>query len=206
MFIQINSRLKMRRSFLIAILCGLTLTLLQGCGNAAGNGGEPEEYPDLSLGWGRLLAEKVRDAELPGAELAYVFAGFVDGDGLLEDANSFYRFFFTETQPLLDTDGLWVTVYPSGGTDHSEDRCAYEEPLPVFSGAGPWIETADGALESIGGVNFTDRTYEVREAVLFHAWADFIVQVDYWWEEDEHRAKVILNAETNEIIDVEDHR
>ncbi|MCK4594474.1 hypothetical protein KAU45_08220 [bacterium] len=194
----------MRRSFLIATLCGLTLFM--SCDGDTGNGGEPEEYPDLSLGWGRLLAEEVRDAELPGGEQIYAFAVFVDGEGLLEDVDSFYHFFFAEPQSLLDTDGLWVTVYHSGDTGHFVGKCAYEEPLPVFSDAGPWIETADGALETIGGVDFTDRTYEVREAVLFHAWADFVVQVDYWWEPDRHRAKVILNAETNEIIDVEDHR
>jgi len=195
----------MRQSFLIATLCGLTLFM--SCDGDTGNGGEPEKYPDLSLGWGRLLAEEVRDAELPGGEQIYAFAAFVDGDGLLEYADSFYRFFFAEPQPLLDTDGLWVTVYHSGDTGHFVGKCAYEEPLPVFSDAGPWIETADGALEAIGGVDFTHRTYEVREGCQLYEPPDaFVVQVDYWWEENEHRARVILNAETGEIIHVEDHR
>ena len=33
-----------------------------------------------------------------------------------------------------------------------------------------------------------------------------IVVVDYWWEKIEHKAKVILDAETGEVWHVEDFR
>jgi hypothetical protein len=179
--------------------------LLGGCTRTTDDGG-PEEYPELSLGWARLLAEEVRDAELPGGELTYAFAGYVDADGLLVEGQSLYRFFFAEPAALLEVDGLLVTVYYPGDAEHTPGKCEYDEPLPDFSDAGPWIEAADGAIETIGGVEYSHRTYEVREAVLFHAWADFVVQVDYWWEREQHRARVILDAETGEIIDVDDFR
>jgi len=193
----------MRTALAIAVL--FALAFLPGCDGGDGDG--PEEYPELSLGWARLLAEEVRDAELPGGEETYAFAGFVGPDGLLVEDDSFYSFFFTEPGALADADGLWVAVYFSGDTDHVTGRCEFDEPYPEFSDAGPWVEAADGALETIGGVEYTHRTYEVREGMFEYEPRDtIIVQVDYWWDRDEHKAKVILDAETGEIIHVEDFR
>ncbi|HUT97853.1 MAG TPA: hypothetical protein VM054_02100 [bacterium] len=193
----------MKKVLAIAVIGALVV--LPGCGVNDGDG--PEDYPELSLGWARLLAEEVRDAELPGGEQTYVFAGFVDSDGLIVGDESLYHFFFAEPGVLADADGLWVTVYFSGDTEHATDGCEFETPLPKFSDAAAWIEAADGALEDIGGVEFTHRTYEVREGHYEYEPPDaFIVQVDYWLEPDEHKAKVILDAETSEIIHVEDFR
>jgi len=192
----------------LAIAAVGALALLAGCAVETGDG--PEDYAELSLGWARLLAEEVRDAELPGGEQTYVFAGFVDSDGLLvevEGAESRYIFFFAEPGALAAVDGLWVAVYPPGDTDCFLENCEFETPLPEFSDAAGWVEAADGALETIGGVEYTERTYEVREAhYAYEPQGKFIVQVDYWLNLDQHRAKVILDAETGEVIHVEDFR
>ncbi|MCX7021553.1 MAG: hypothetical protein NTW26_04625 [bacterium] len=193
----------MRTALAIAVF--FALAFLPGCDGNTGDG--PEEYPDLSLGWARLLAEEVRDAELPGGEETYAYAGFVDSGGLLVEDESFYSFFFAEPGALADADGLWIAVRFSGDTEYVADRCVFETPLPEFSDAGPWVEAADGAIEAIGGVEYTHRSYEVRQGRYEYEPTDrFIVQVDYWLEPDEHKAKVILDAETCEIIHVEDFR
>jgi hypothetical protein len=194
------------KKFLAVLVIGV-LTLLPGCVGNTGDGDGPEDYPELSLGWARLLAEEVRDAELPGGEQTYVFAGFVDSDGLLVEDGSFYSFFFAEPGALADAEGLWVAVDSSGDCDQVTGECEFDEPYAEFSDAAGWIEAADGALETIGGVDYTHRTYEVREGVYLYEPPDAtIVQVDYWLERTEHKAKVILDAETCEIIHVEDFR
>jgi len=194
----------------LAIVAIGALAFLPGCVRSTDDGDGPESYPELTLGWARLLAEEVRDAELPGGEQTYAFAGFVDSDGLLDEvvgAESRYVFFFAEPGALADVDGLWVTVYFTGDTEYDTGECDFETPLPKFSDAGPWVEAADDALETIGGVEFTQRTYEVREGCFEYEPPDrFVVQMDYWWERTEHKAKVILDAETCEIIHVEDFR
>jgi hypothetical protein len=193
----------MMNKIVLSVLTAVFL-ILTGCAGTDDDG--PEEYPELSLGWARLLAEEVRDAEIPEGELTYVFAGYVDEDGLIVDEDSYHEFFFTESVYPADVSGLWVIVYYSGETDHCWEFCDFDTPLPTISDAGPWIMTADDALETIGGVDYTHRTYEVREAVFYQNWADFVVQVDYWGEHDRHRARVFLDAETGELIDVEDFR
>jgi hypothetical protein len=189
----------------LAIAAIGALAVLAGCAGTDGDG--PEDYPELSLGWARLLAEEVRDAELPGGEQTYVFAGFVDSDGLIVGDESLYHFFFAEPDTLATVNGLWVTVYIPGDTDSFLGNCDFETPLPKFSDAAGWVEAADGAIETIGGVDFTQRTYEVREAhYAYEPLGRFIVQMDYWLNLDEHKAKVILDAETCEVIHVEDFR
>jgi len=196
----------MKKTLAIAALGALAV--LAGCGGTTGDG--PENYPELSLGWARLLAEEARDAELPGGEQTFVYAGFVDSDGLLDEVEgveSRYIIFFAEPGSLAAGDGLLVIVYPSGETEYGSWDWGFDTPLPKFSDAGPWIEAADGALETIGGVDFEERTYEVREGCYAYEPQDrFIVVVDYWMGFDLHKAKVILDAETGEVIHVEDFR
>jgi hypothetical protein len=196
----------MKKTLAIAVIG--VLAVLAGCTGTDGDG--PENYPELSLGWARLLAEEARDAELPGGEQTYVFAGFVDSDGLLDEIEgvaSRYFFIFTEPDALAADDGLWVIVYTSGDTDSFMDICSYQTPLPKFSDAGPWVEAADGALETIGGVDFEERTYEVHKGCYEYEPPDrFVVVVNYWMNLDRHKARVILDAETAEVIHVEDFR
>jgi hypothetical protein len=51
----------MKKTLAIAVL-GVP-AVLAGCAGTTGD--RTENYPELSLGWARLLTEKVRDAELP---------------------------------------------------------------------------------------------------------------------------------------------
>ncbi len=120
--------------------------LVMACGNnPVGSQHEGSQYAEHSLGWGRELAEKVRDQKLPKGDLFMISCMDVDDEGKQEFGIP-WQFYFVD--PADTSVALMVAVQYIGNTTTMwEDSMAVSvTELPDYDSAGPWVTAARDTL------------------------------------------------------------
>ncbi|OPL19238.1 MAG: hypothetical protein AVO35_11715 [Candidatus Aegiribacteria sp. MLS_C] len=120
--------------------------IVAGCGDdATGPGGIlPDDY---SLGWGREIADGVRDSEYPEGYLYMISCIDVNDSGEPETAISWQ---FNYGAPGDSNNVLIVIVQYIGTTNTlwESDPTVPDGELPDYDDAGPWVEAAREQLGS----------------------------------------------------------
>jgi len=191
----------------LALLCTLVLALAPGCDSSTGDGGGDGDGDGNghSLGWGRNLADAVRDAELPDGTLYNIACIDVTDDGEPEE-NLPWQFYYAELPGGPDEDVLIVIVQYDGSTDTQweTDSSLPPEALPDYDDAGPWVEAAADALADEGYPDWIPRSmvvepYDGDDFPGTDNWTALVfVPPDF-----QGQANVVVDADTNEVLDVE---
>lgn len=160
-----------------------------------------EEKSSHSLGWALAIADRVRDRELPGAQLDEIL-GFVDETGgITESDNTNEWTFHYYVEQDEDYSTLGVTVYNDSSTYSYDPGSAYNVQIPSYESAETWVQKADGA---VGKINFAYRSVQVfADYDDIYANVENTVYVYYNTAEGDNVAYVIMDADTNEILLVE---
>jgi hypothetical protein len=187
----------------LTLVCALGLVLAPGCASSTGDGNGDGD--DHSLGWGRNLADDVRDAELPDGSLYNIACIDVTDDGEPEE-NLPWQFYYAELPGGPDEDVLIVVVQYDGSTDTQWDTDSGLPPvgLPDYDDAGPWVEAAAEALADEGYPDWLPRSLAVEpyDGDDFPGTENWAVIV-FVPEDFQGQANVFVDADTNEVLDVE---
>lgn len=132
-----------RRDLITTAAClAAAAVLIAGCDDPAGLG---ELLPEHGLGWGRELADSVRDEEFPEGSLCMASCVDVDDEGRAETG---LPWMFVYRAQADTTDLFVVLVQYVGTTDHYWDDSLTVPPgqLPAYDDAGPWVTAAKDSL------------------------------------------------------------
>ncbi|HUT99139.1 MAG TPA: hypothetical protein VM054_08690 [bacterium] len=188
---------------LLALLCTLVLALVPGCASSTGDGDGNGD--DHSLGWGRDLADAVRDEELPDGSLYNIVCIDVTDDGEPEEDQS-WQFYYAELPGGPDEDVLIVTVQYNGSTFTiwETDSSLPLEGLPDYDDAGPWVEAAAEALADEGYPDWLPQSlvvepYDGDDFPGTTNWA----ALGFVPPDSPGQATVAVDTDTNDVLDVE---
>jgi len=188
---------------LLALLCTLVLALVPGCASSTGDGdGDGDGH---SLGWGRALADAVRDTELPDGSLYNILCPDITADG--EPAENIpWNFYYAELPGEEDEDVLIVTVQYDGSTFVTWDTDSSLPPvgLPDYDDAEPWV---DAAIEAMDAEGYSDWNpwwlfVEPYDEDDFPDTVNWTV-IAFTPEDFQQEAIVAVDADTNEVLDVQ---
>jgi hypothetical protein len=190
---------------LLVLLCTLVLALVPGCTSSTGGGDGDGDGDGHSLGWGRNLADAVRDTELPDGLLYNIACVDVTDDGEPEE-NLPWQFYYAELPGGDDEDVLIVVVQYDGSTDTfwETDSSLPPDGLPDYDDAGPWVEAAADALADEGYPDWIPRSLAVEpyDEDDFPGTENWAVLV-FVPEDFQGQANIAVDADTNEVLEVD---
>ncbi|MBD3276702.1 MAG: hypothetical protein GF388_00225 [Candidatus Aegiribacteria sp.] len=128
----------------VALCFTAAVVLVAGCGsNPSGSGGSGAAQ--YSLGWGRNLADQVRDTELPDGLLFMISCIDVNDEGEPETGLP-WQFYYAD--PADSSNVLIVLVQYIGTTNHywEDSTNVPVTELPDYDDAGPWVEVAKDSM------------------------------------------------------------
>lgn len=188
---------------LLALLCTLVLALAPGCASTTGDG--DGDGDDHSLGWGRDLADGVRDTDMPDGVLYNIACAYVTADGEPEE-NFPWQFYYAELPGGPDEDVLIVLVQYDGSTYTlwETDSSLPLAGLPDYDDAGPWVEAAADALADEGYPDWLPMSLFVEpyDGDDFPGTVNWAI-LTFVPEDLQREAIVLVDADTNEVLDVE---
>ena len=190
---------------------GLTvglLILILGCATGTdGDGG----YPRLSLGWAYEIAEGIRDTEFPDGELVVIIGVRLDGNGLIEEQVLLYdldepawNFYFQDND---DSTGFWIIVYPDGSVASQGIYYFGYDTIPTYYDAAEWVHVADDLVSDYEEYDWDSTFRELRIACNYNGFECNCARIRYFVDElkvdtcQTPVAEIILNADTNEVLD-----
>ena len=205
------------RKFSIVFLSAFAALSLSACsddsGAASGDddlyegngpGGISGSGKDLS--WALGISDGVRDSSLPGAVITSIYTVGLDSVGELVDMPSaLFYFNYYDQGSSAENDSLIVTVLYSGSSESAAEPYELDEVLPSYTSAAPWIAAGDAALDASFEYDERDLAVLPNYFPLKFPGADNIAAILYWgYGEDDTGATVILDADTNEVLDTYD--
>ena len=156
---------------------------------------------DHSLGWGRALANAVRDSEFPAGVLFMVSCIDVNNDGDPETAIP-WQFHYAEASD--STNILIVMVQYTGTTNHIwEDSTSVPlGKLPDYTDAGPWVSAARDSL----GSGYSDWE-EYALVVKGNEYPEFPVALNvavlqFMSPDSTEHLSVILDSDKNNVLGI----
>jgi len=163
--------------------------------------------PTHSLGWARIKAENVRDAELSEGELQVIYGSHLDEDGhVVSDEDSFFTFHFGEGY-----NGLMVRVDYDGLTHAQPAPSSPDwETIPRYDDASPWIDAGDTAALDEG---LEEDDIDVRLLTVTADFNDQTAGVDnyallwYYYEDEDgyltKTAEIWLDADSDDVLQID---
>jgi hypothetical protein len=188
--------------YLLSLSAALLLVIACG-GSSAGPGGGTS-YDQYSLGWGRNLANPVRDAQLPDGVLFMITCINIDDEGLLEFGMP-WQFYYAEPN---DPDSLLIVmVQYIGTTNHFwEDSTSIPvAELPDYDDAGTWL---DAARDSMGAAYEDWEEYALTVNANPYAqfpWVSNVAILQFMSADTTEQASVVLDADENQVLMIIDY-
>jgi hypothetical protein len=181
--------------FFIAIF----LLYLTGCDKNK----ESNDYSSL----GKAIARSTETINelMSGAKLAEIEGIEIDQNGNITSYGEWTFYYFREAGALYDF--YAITIYPDGEVfqfNPAGSICYIE--IPMYISADEWIAKADGVMNE-HGIDYNFRTLQVfADFENIYPDTEFNVIVHYYLDSgNEHIAYVVLDADTNTVLFVEDN-
>ncbi len=197
----------MPSSFRLTLCIVAGILLVAACGSdpsGSGNSG----YGEHSLGWGREIADGVRDSEYPGAELFYIVCADLNSEGLPEEGIPWF-FYYADSASSDSNNVLAVSVEYYTGSPTSFWQSDVTVPLtglPEYNDAGPWVTAARDSLDS-GYSGWNEYTLNVQG----NDYPEFpmalnLALIQYMSPDSTEQLTVIVDADENTVLDVIEYK
>ncbi|MCX7021753.1 MAG: hypothetical protein NTW26_05685 [bacterium] len=193
--------MKERLTLPALILLSLAMTL-SGCTSTSDSGGGGDGDDESGeLGWALDIADEAAEGEMNNPSLLHIRGERVEDTGRIDHGRWIFDYGDLEgdRQQVLT-----VTVLPDGsfGT-RWYNWYGYWNKLPVYRNAEDWVDAADEAIDTTGGVAYDYRVLEVgSDGDDDYSESENLCLVAYFTEEGYLMAQVTLDADTDEVLDL----
>ncbi|MCX7021752.1 MAG: hypothetical protein NTW26_05675 [bacterium] len=198
--------MKERLTLPALILLGLAMTL-SGCTSTSdsGGGGDGDDNSG-ELGWALDLADPAAEGEMDDPSLLRFRGTLVDDTGRIDDQGTwlfYYGDLEGDRQQVLAVNvtltGQVITCWFD-----AEQIDPFWTELPVYRDAEDWVDAADEALDAAGGVAYDYRWVQVDpDGDDDYSESENLCLVAYFTEEGNLMALVTLDADTDEVLDLD---
>lgn len=175
----------------------IPISFSSSCEKKSGN----EEYSSLEKALGK--ATEIINTQMPGAKLAEILGIEIDQNGHTTTDGEWTFYYFKEAGENYEY--YAVSVPPNGDSyywDPGGAICHIE--IPSYLSASMWVSTADNIIGN--QIQFDSRSVQVfADFDDFYPGVDFTVYIYYLPPNGDNIAYIILDADTNNTLLIEDN-
>jgi len=177
--------------------------LMLACGSDPTGEGS-SGYDEHSLGWGREIADEVRDSEYPEGELFYILCPDLNDEGEPEEGVP-WTFYYAAPSDTTNVLAVIVEYYTGNTTTvwQTETTVPFVD-MPDYDDAGPWVSAARDTLGSeysqweeyalnVQGNNYPDFPLVLYVAILQFMSPDSTDQLSVIMDADESSVLLVVN-------------